>query len=138
MSIKTNFEFPRAMSEADTIKQAQRVAQDLSKNFSSIKKQLGINSSGITPISLDGVYASQSFSAGSGTLFNTYVVPHTLGVIPTSFIVSDFELSSGPATALSYSLFRLAWTTTDITVRLNITTGTGSAFSGSFKLLVLR
>ena len=90
------------------------------------------------PISLDGVYVTQSFSAPSGSLFTTFTIPHSLGVVPSSYIVSDFVITSGPTATNSYSLFRLAWTTTDITVRLNLTTSTGSAFTGSFKLLILR
>lgn len=138
MSIKTNFEFPRGESDSDLLTQGQRLSQDLSKNFKSIKKQLGITGESVTPVSLDGAYVTQGFSAPSGTLFASYTIAHGLGVVPTSFIVSDIAFSSGSLGALSYSLFRLSWTATDITVRLNITTGTGTAFAGSFKLLVLR
>ena len=40
MSIKTNFEIPRATSDVEIAKQGQRLAQDLSKNFKSVKNQL--------------------------------------------------------------------------------------------------
>lgn len=89
-------------------------------------------------VSLVGVVVSQDFSAPSGTLFTTFTIAHSLGSIPSGFIVSDFVYSSGALSAEMHSLSRVSWTTSQITVRLNITTGTGTAFSGSFKILVLR
>lgn len=138
MSIKTNFEIPRAKDENDIVRQGQRMSQDLSKNFKAIRKALGPAYNAVNPVSLDGVYVTQTFTGPSGTLFSDFTIPHGLGVTPSSFIISDFEINSGPTSAMQYTMVRLSWTASDITVRLNITTGTGTAFTGSFKLLILR
>jgi hypothetical protein len=139
VSIKTNFELPKNDIEGDLEMQGQRLARDLSKNFKSIKKQLGItDNTGSSSYGLDGNILTQSFSAGAGSLFQSYTISHGLGAQPSAYIVLDFSIDSGPIGANTMTLFRTSWTTSDITFRLNITTGTASAFSGSFKILALR
>ena len=89
-------------------------------------------------VSLNGVYITQGFSGPSGSLFTTFTLNHNLGVVPSGFIVTDINYTSGSLAAENNSISRVSWTTTQITIRLNITTGTGTAFAGSFKILVLR
>lgn len=146
MSIKTNFEFPRAEDPNDVVKQGQRLAQDLSKNFKSIKNKLDKLSitTTSTPYGLDGLEFSGSFSifmpAGSGTRFQVFTFTHNFGSIPTGFLITDLT-SSNSSILTSPIATRDSWTTTQITIRIAITTldfGTDRTQTGTFKILVLR
>lgn len=109
MSIKTNFEFPRGENPNDVIKQGQRLAQDLSKNFKSIKKNLDV----IDQIQQNIPFSSfvdlvYNFPAGSPGAVNV-TVAHNLGVIPTGWVIIDN--TNGETTP-----WRASWTNSDMTL----------------------
>lgn len=143
MSIKTNFEIPRAVDENDIVKQGQRTAQDLSKNFKAIKKQLDNMSQNQSTYGLDGIIVSQSFSVSAASYssgVNSYVLNHNFNAVPSGYIILDF--SSNYVTAVTQPVItRSSWTSTQITFNisiLNIDMGGAHAISGSFKVLILR
>lgn len=137
MSIKTNFEFPRGENPNDVVKQGQRLAQDLSKNFKSIIKQLNqANSTSISILDLGGLQFSGSFSYGGGVGSTDYTFTHNFNKIPNGFILLD-STSNNFGAGASLSIIRLSWTVTQITVRLSIDSGVAAATSGTFKILVL-
>lgn len=127
---------PYATSADDIVERYNYLVKTVNSSFVSEQSPTVAQANDV--ISLNGVEVSQSFSGPSGTLFTTFTIAHSLGSIPSGYIISDYEYSSGSLTAEMHSISRVSWTATDITVRLNVTTGTGTAFGGSFKLLVLR
>lgn len=139
MSIKTNFELPRGGDQDEVIKQGQRLAQDLSKNFKSISKQLTAISNASTNktlLDLGGILFSQSISGGAGTFVNNYTFTHNIGSLPSGFIIVDQTCSPFPSAAYM-SIVRVSWTTTDITVRVSINILPSVSFAASFSILVL-
>ena len=136
--IKTNFEFPRG---DDDNKYLQRIAQDLSKNFNSVVKQLNelrqLGNSYISVSNLNGIQFSDSFSYPAGVGFSSYTFNHNFNAIPSGFLILDATANNFGLDA-SFSIIRLSWTTTQITVRISINTGVAAASSGTFKILVLR
>jgi hypothetical protein len=145
MSIKTNFEIPRAADDNDVVKQGQRLSQDLSKNFKAIRKEIDslIGQSNPLTSGINGVAFSSSYSvtATSGTTAATTVVfTHNFGSIPNGFIVLDLT-SSNTIYLTQPIITRDSWTTTQITVRISITSidfGLNRTQSGTFKIIVLR
>ena len=85
--------------------------------------------------SLLGVEFEQSYSSGSGAFAGTYTFNHNIGSIPSGFIIID---NVHPAVGYGDSFTRVSWTTTQITIKISVDTGIAAAFSGSFKILVLR
>lgn len=140
--IKTNFELPRG---DDDTKYTQRVAQDLSKNFKAIRKEIDqISQSTINYVSgINGVKLSATFSIsvpvfGYGS--STYTLTHNIGSIPSGFIVSDI-ISSTSATTSDPVITKVSWTATQIVVRigsLNSSLAGGATLSGTFTIIVLR
>lgn len=143
MSIKTNFEFPRGESPNDVIKQGQRLAQDLSKNFKSISKALSASTSDSLVSGIDGVEFSSNYSVVCPSATNgasTYTFTHNFGALPTGYIVTDLT-SSNTIYLSNPVLTRDSWTTTQITIRLSVLTidfASSRTQSGAFKILVLR
>lgn len=139
-SIKTNFEMPRG---DDPVKQAQRLSQDLSSNFKAITKTLNDLKANTltTPFGLDGIEFSGTFSGPGSGVTTDYTFTHNFNTVPSGFWCTDI-LPSSYSAALGilpyYSVVRIAWTTTTITVRIAIETGNAGPCSGSFKILVLR
>lgn len=145
MSIKTNFEIPRATDEGDIVKQGQRTAQDLSKNFKAIRKEIDQISqntinyvSGINGVKLSTAFsiAIPAFSYGS----STYTLTHNIGSIPSGFIISDLVSSTSAGTSEPV-ITRVSWTATQIVVRigsLNASLAGGATLSGTFTIIVLR
>lgn len=86
-----------------------------------------------------GVPISQSWT-GTGTAFQTtFTLNHNLNAIPSGFLIIDNQISSGPTAAGdTINIFRVSWTTTQITVRLTGVFSSAGPFNGTFKILVLR
>jgi len=139
MSIKTNFEIPRASDEGDIVKQGQRTAMDLSKNFKSINnyinEQKSIEKSGV--YGLNGLEFSQTITVASATFSASITFNHGFNAIPSGFIVTDLFSSVAFGAGGNYSVVRTSWTTNQITVRISGNTAS-SNFNGTFKILVLR
>ena len=103
--IKTNFEIPRG---DDPVKQAQRLAMDLSANFKAISsniQSLSNMSSGINTY-VDIVYVL------NGTTYVPVSHPHGLGTTPVGWFVIDITLSFQD----SVSIIRTAWDETSLTL----------------------
>lgn len=94
-------------------------------------------SSSVSISQIDGISFIQSFSSGSGAYLADFTFNHNFNSIPSGFLVSDVTCPPIIAGG-SVSLFRVSWTTTQITVRIVVDTNTGVGASGSFKILVLR
>jgi hypothetical protein len=127
--IKTNFEMPRG---SDPVKQASRLAQDLSSNFKAIKEQIvliGNNVSG------GNILPSQSFSYSGGNQVFLYTIPHPIGAIPSGYTLIDFTSNVGNVPYEHYSLVRTAWTSSTISFKLSYYNGLGSG-SGSFSIKI--
>jgi hypothetical protein len=148
MSIKTNFELPRASDANDTLKQGQRLAQDLSKNFKAIKKEIDeiVNGSANYTSGINGVLFSSAYSVTAGAVLQvgatSYTFTHNFGFVPSGFIITDLT-SSNPAYMTPPVMTRDSWTTTQITVRissvnLDIPSNLSRTVTGSFKIIVLR
>jgi hypothetical protein len=143
MSIKTNFEFPRGENPNDALKQGQRLAQDLSKNFKAISKALGISTTNNFVSGINGVEFSSAYSitCASGTTNSVAVTfTHSFGTVPTGFILTDIT-SSNTAGLTNPVLTRDSWTTTQVVIRLsilNVDTFSTKTQSGNFKILLLR
>jgi len=145
MSIKTNFEIPRASDEGDIVKQGQRTAMDLSKNFKAINnyinEQKAIEKSGV--YGLNGVEFNQSYSivVPSGSHSSaSYTFNHGFNVVPSAFLVTDIT-SSATVFLSDPVITRVSWTTTQITVRIGVISidfGATRTQAGTFKILVLR
>lgn len=139
--IKTNFELPRG---DDDKKYLQRIAQDLSKNFKYISSQLGTGATSSYVSGIDGVAFAGSFSITapptSGTLFQIFSFSHSFGSLPSGFLVADLT-SSNSAFLTSPIVTRDSWTTTQITIRIAISTldfASARSQTGTFKIIVLR
>jgi hypothetical protein len=145
MSIKTNFEIPRAADDNDIVKQGQRLSQDLSKNFKAIRKELDnlVGQSNPLTSGINGVSFSSSYSfvvVTGSTTSTTVTFTHNFGSIPTGFIVVDLT-SSNTVYLTQPIITRDSWTTTQITVRISVTSidfGSNRTQSGTFKIIVLR
>lgn len=139
MSIKTNFEFPRGDSPEELAKQGQRLAQDLSKNFKILSKSISNNSS-LTAINLDGVYVNGLWSGttSSQTYSATLTLPHSLNAVPSGWLLVDNTHNGTTGFGAGVDIIRTAWTNLDITIRINLSTGSNGTFSGSFRILILR
>jgi len=146
VSIKTNFEIPRAIDENDIVKQGQRTAQDLSKNFKAIKKELSsiAESQAKSLLSNEIVFSGSysitvsSFNYGS----SVFTFTHGFNVLPSGFVVVDLT-SSNTVYMTDPVVTRVSWTTTQITVRIStsnfdIVGGLNHTQSGTFKIMVLR
>lgn len=134
MPIKTNFEIPRSTEDADIVRSSTRMAQDLSKNFKSIKNQFEELSSSIL-----GVDNRIDFSfLGASTFTADYTFAHGLGSVPSGFIVTDTVCSTVSASVTGFVVHRTSWTTNEITVRLVVSLNTSDNGIGSFKIKVLR
>lgn len=141
--IKTNFEFPRG---DDLQKQGQRLAQDLSVSMKGIKSELEkLTSSSTTLISgIDGVSASYSFNIALSNLgaffcsYSTYTINHSLGSVPSGFLVNDFVWSASGTHGFVANISRTAWTSTDITIKIAYGWDSAVTLSGSFNIIVLR
>lgn len=123
MSIKTNFEFPRGEDPADVIKQGQRLAQDLSKNFKSIKKE--IDSIINEPVILTGMtkYIDLTFSFTSGSpLYQSVTMSHNLGSIPTGWFIVD-AYRTGTGVTEGYSVIRTGWDANNLTLQNMVNMG---------------
>ena len=133
--IKTNFEMPRGN---DPVKQAQRLAMDLTSNFKAISNKLSTITSNSSTYGLDGVVVSSSWAATAG--FTTiYTLAHGIGAIPSGYFIIDNQVSR-PAYYSSDTLYisRDSWDSTNIVIRLTTNFNFGDSCSGSFKILVLR
>lgn len=145
MSIKTNFEIPRAIDVNDIAKQGQRTAQDLSKNFKSIKKELDqIASQSASYVSgIDGIKLSGTFTynIAAGTYGSaTVVLTHGIGTLPSGFIITDI-VSAASSASTDPQITRVSWTTTEITIRIGSINSSGAAAAtrtGTFTIIVLR
>ena len=115
MSIKTNFEIPRAIDENDIVKQGQRTAQDLSKNFKAIKKELDEvrNNYNVSVGMTKFVDLNFSFTSGS-PLYQVITLPHNLGVVPLGWIIIDIYRVGG--SSIAPGVMRLSWDATNITL----------------------
>jgi len=139
-SIKTNFEMPRG---DDPVKQAQRLAQDLSSNFKAISNALGISTTNNFVSGINGVEFSSAYSiaCAPGTTNSVAVTfTHNFGTVPTGFILTDIT-SSNTAGLTKPVLTRDSWTTTQVVIRLsilNVDTFSTKTQSGNFKILLLR
>jgi len=144
--IKTNFEMPRG---DDPVKQAQRLSQDLTSNFKAILKEINdlksnTTSSALNPYGLSGIELSGSFSitvpSAAGTRFQIFTLTHGFGSLPSGFLITDLT-SSNSSVLTSPIVTRDSWTTTQITIRIAISTldfATSRTQTGTFKILVLR
>lgn len=144
--IKTNFELPRG---SDPVKQAQRLSQDLSNNFKIVLKEISAlknnsASSVSKPYGLSGTEFSSSFSvtvpSAAGTRFQVFTLTHDFGSLPSGFLITDLT-SSNSSVLTSPIITRDSWTTTQITIRIAISTldfATSRTQTGTFKILVLR
>jgi len=126
MSIKTNFEFPRG---DDPIKQGQRLAQDLSKNFKSISNM-------IDPLA-QGIEFTQDFSYSSGNQVYNYTFIHNFNTIPSGFYIKDITTNAPSAAFEHFHAIRTSWTSKEISIKISYSAST-STIGGSFKLMVLR
>jgi hypothetical protein len=145
--IKTNFEMPR---DADPVKQAQRLAQDLSKNFKSINNYIEtISNASTLPFGLDGEVVSSNYSitiasGGPLVLFQDIVLNHNLGSVPSGYFILDLTFSPvTPADFFPPTIYRTSWTSTQIAFRINMISGTGLGpgpwtNTGTFSAIVLR
>lgn len=145
MSIKTNFEIPRALDDKDVVKQGQRTAQDLSKNFKSIKKELNALSEIQSNSLLNYVEFTGSFSitvAPPNYGSATFTFSHGFNALPSGLLVVDLT-SSNTVYMTDPILTRVSWTTTQITVRIgtnnfDAVSGLNRTQTGTFKIYVLR
>lgn len=87
----------------------------------------------ISPITLDGVELTQAWSVGGGGGLVSLVYNHSLGVVPTKWIIVDHQYST-PVYGDILTISRSSWTTTQITLTINTT----QAASGNLRILVLR
>jgi hypothetical protein len=129
MSIKTNFEFPRGTDSIDIIKQGQRLAQDLSKNFKTISNMLD-------PLT-EGTEFTQDFSYTSGSQVYNYTFVHNFNTIPSGFYIKDMFTNAPSTTFEQYHAIRTSWTSKEISIKISYSAST-SIINGSFKIIILR
>lgn len=123
MSIKTNFEFPRGEDPADVIKQGQRLAQDLSKNFKSVSNLINEVRASIPAATTAGAYIDLVFSFTSGSpLYQSVTMAHNLGVIPTGWFIID-AYRTGTGVTEGYSVVRTSWDATNLTLQNMVNMG---------------
>lgn len=110
MSIKTSFEFPRGEDESDVVKQGQRLSQDLSKNFKSIKKALD------TVVSYSQTAPFQKYFDFSNTWTGgaVFTIAHGLGQVPNGWFVIDSYAGGSSVTVVSPT--RISWDATNISI----------------------
>ena len=74
-----------------------------------------------------------SFATAGGVINAMVTFPHSLGVVPSSFFVSDFYITSTVLNNM-YSVSRLGWTSTDATFLIRIVCS--GTFSGNLKITI--
>ena len=140
MSIKTNFEIPRASEPSDLSRQGQRLAQDLSRNFSSIKKQLNevsAQSEEVEPAEFVDFTGSMTISSATSVTYQDYTFTHNFGTIPSGYFIIDSQFDGGSPVRIFHPV-RLSWTTTAITVRVSLLISGAGVGTGNFKIRILR
>lgn len=110
MSIKTNFEIPRGSDLQDVQKQGQRTAQDLSKNFKAIRKELDeIVKIQETQSQLKFIDLIFVLSTATSAIITKN---HDLGSIPAGWYIIDSTVSAIEV----FSIIRSSWTTSQISL----------------------
>jgi len=155
LKIKTNFAFPQG---TDVQVQGQRMAQDLSNNFTYINNLLATVQSDISNYlttnsgytnNINGIPLSQSYTLTTSSLGVITVIhqniafTHNLGSVPSGYLVTSLGSTVSPTGSMSDPVVTFVSSdATYITLRvsvlyLNTVGGTTFTCSGNLNIIVL-
>ena len=137
--IKTNFLLP---TNTDPVKQAQRLAQDLSANFkgllaenTNILQKIPATAIG-APYGMNGIQFSSVLSLANGTNTYSFTYNHNFNGPPSAYIVTDLYSPSLAGGYITYS--RVSSTDTQSTFDIRCVNSSGGTLTGNFSVLILR